>query len=80
MLGGRLGHALEPLQFLQRLLLGLLDMTAFSITSRNSAISAWPCFALAELLLSLAKLLAQDVLALAAGQRFLRLLPTDLLR
>ncbi len=54
------------------------DMPAFSIASRSSAISAWVVLALAELLLNLAKLLAQDVLALASGKRFLRLL-ADLL-
>jgi hypothetical protein len=77
-LGRSLGHALEPLQLLQSLLLallghaGLLDrLTQFGDLGRAF-------LALAELLLNLAELLAQDMFALTAGERLLRLL-ADLL-
>ena len=79
MLGRRLGHALEPLQLLQRLLLGLLRHAGLLDRLAQLRDLGLAFLALAELLLNLAKLLAQDVLALAAGKRFLRLL-ADLLR
>ncbi len=78
-LGGRLGHALEPLQLLQRLLLGLFRHAGLGDRLAQIGDLGLALVAFAELLLYLAKLLAQDVLALAAGKRFLRLL-ADLLR
>ena len=77
-LGARLGRALEPRQLLQRLLLGLLrHLGLFNGLAKLGDLGAG-AFALAKLLLNLAKLLAQDVLALPALQRFLGLL-ADLL-
>ena len=78
MLGGRLGHALEPLQLLQRLLLGLLRHAGLLDRLAQIGDLGLALVAFAELLLDLAKLLAQDVLALPARQRLLRLL-ADLL-
>ena len=77
-LGGCLGHALEPLQLLQRLVLGFLGHAGFSDRLAQFGNLGLAVLALAKLLLDLAKLLAQDVLTLASGQRFLRLL-ADLL-
>ena len=77
-LGARLGRALKPRQLLQRLLLGLLrHLGLFNGLAQFGDLGAG-AFALAKLLLNLAKLLAQDVLALPALQRFLGLL-ADLL-
>ena len=78
-LGGRLGHALEPLQLFQRLLLGLLRHASLRDRLAQLGDLGLAVLAFAEFLLNLAQLLAQDVLALAAGERFLRLL-ADLLR
>ena len=77
-LGGCLGHALEPLELLQRLVLGFLGHAGFGDRLAQFGNLGLAVLALAKLLLDLAKLLAQDVLALASGQRFLRLL-ADLL-
>ena len=78
-LGGRLGHALEPLQLLQRLLLGLFRHAGLLDRLAQFGDLGLALVAFAELLLDLAKLLAQNVLALPPGERLLRLL-ADLLR
>ena len=78
-LGRGLGHALEPLQLLARLLFGLLGHAGLLDRLAEFGDLGLRVLALAELFLDLAELLAQDVLALAAGEQFLRLL-ADLLR
>ena len=77
--GGGLGHALEPLELLRRLILGLLRHAR--LFDRLAQLGDLDRFlvALAQLLLDVAQLLAQDVLALLRGQRLLRLL-ADLFR
>ncbi len=78
MLRARLWRPLEPLQLLQRLLLGLLGH--FRLLDRLAQLGdlGGAFLALAKFLLNLPQLLAQDVLALPPLQRFLRLL-ADLL-
>src|SRR4029079_7507296 len=68
MLGARLGRALKPRQLLQRLLLGLLRHLGLLNGLTQFRDLGAGAFALAKLLLNLAKLLAQDVLALPALQ------------
>ena len=76
--GRRLGHALEALELLERLLLGLLRHAGLlDLLPKLGELGRF-FVALAELLLNLPELLAQDVLALLRGQRLLRLL-ADLL-
>ena len=62
-----LGHALEPLQLLQRLLLGLLRHAGLLDRLAQLGDLGLAVLALAKLLLNLAELLAQDVLALPPG-------------
>src|SRR3989337_1503432 len=78
MLGARLGHALEPLQLLAGLLLALLGHARLLDRLTQLGDLGLGLVSLAKLLLNLAELLAQDVLALASGERLLRLL-ADLL-
>ena len=72
--GGGFRHALEPLELLLGLVLGLLRHPGFLDRLAQLGDLDRLLVALAELLLDLAQLLAQDVLALLRGQRLLRLL------
>jgi hypothetical protein len=73
-LGGGLGHALEALELLARLLLGLLGHSGLGDRLVQLLDLGGRALALAELLLDRPQLLAQDVLALAALDRVLGLL------
>ena len=76
--GSGVRHALEPLELLQGLILGLLRHPGLlDLLAQLGDLDRF-VVALAELLLDLAKLLAQNVLALLGRQRLLRLL-ADLL-
>ena len=69
-----LGHALEPLELLLGLLLGLLRHAGLLDRLAQLGDLGRLLVALAQLLLDLAQLLAQDVLALLRRQRLLGLL------
>ena len=76
--GGGLGHALEPLELLRGLVLGLFRHAR--LLDRVAQLGDLGRFfiALPQLFLNVAELLAQDVLALLGGKRLLGLL-ADLL-
>ena len=77
--GGRVGHALEPLELLLGLLLGFLRHAGLVDLLAQLAELDRLLVTFAQLLLDLPELLAQDVLALLRGERLLGLL-ADLLR
>ena len=70
-LGGRLGHALQALQFLARMLLHFLRHAGLGDGLLELALRVAALLALAQLLLDGLELLAQDELALALVHRLL---------